>query len=83
MFELIEANWPWFLVVLLIGIAVAWLVFVGSRRTTVTRLPVDASRENVRLYDPGALIGGHPSSPPSTKRTPQSETSPARSSPRE
>ena len=37
MIELIEANWPVVLVALLIGIAVAWFIFVGSRRTTVTR----------------------------------------------
>ena len=37
MIELVEANWHWFLIVLLLGIAVAWFVFVGTRRTTVTR----------------------------------------------
>jgi predicted flap endonuclease-1-like 5' DNA nuclease len=37
MIELVEANWPWFLIVLLLGIAVAWFIFVGTRRTTVTR----------------------------------------------
>lgn len=37
MIELIEANWPIFLVALLIGLAVAWLLFKGSRRTTVLR----------------------------------------------
>jgi predicted flap endonuclease-1-like 5' DNA nuclease len=37
MIELIEANWPVFLVVLLLGLAVAWFVVKGSRRTTVLR----------------------------------------------
>lgn len=37
MIELVEANWPLFLVALLIGIAVAWFLFQGSRRTRVLR----------------------------------------------
>jgi predicted flap endonuclease-1-like 5' DNA nuclease len=37
MIELVEANWPLLLVALLIGLAVAWLLFKSSRRTTVTR----------------------------------------------
>ncbi|UIP07868.1 hypothetical protein LY632_05575 [Erythrobacter sp. SDW2] len=37
MIELVEANWPLFLVALLIGLAVAWFLFKGSRRTTVLR----------------------------------------------
>ena len=36
MMELIEANWPLLLAALLIGIAVAWFVFVASRKTRVT-----------------------------------------------
>jgi predicted flap endonuclease-1-like 5' DNA nuclease len=35
MMEMIEANWPLFLIALLIGIAVAWLAFRGTRRTRV------------------------------------------------
>ena len=35
MIELIEANWPLFLIALLIGIAVAWFIFVANRRTSV------------------------------------------------
>lgn len=37
MIEMVEANWPLFLIALLIGIAVAWFLFVGSRRTKITR----------------------------------------------
>lgn len=37
MMELVEANWPLLLVALLIGLAVAWLLFRSSRRTKVTR----------------------------------------------
>lgn len=33
--ELIEAYWPFLLVGLVIGIAVAWFVFVSTRRTSV------------------------------------------------
>ena len=35
MLPMIEANWPLFVIALLIGIAVAWFVFVGTRRTRV------------------------------------------------
>ncbi|MGB7408839.1 MAG: hypothetical protein WA908_10065 [Pontixanthobacter sp.] len=35
MIELIEANWPLFLIVLVIGILIAWWVFVAMRRTSV------------------------------------------------
>lgn len=37
MIELVETNWPLFLIALLIGLAVAWFLFKGSRRTTVLR----------------------------------------------
>ncbi len=37
MIALVEANWPLFLVALLIGLAVVWLLFKSNRRTTVTR----------------------------------------------
>ncbi len=36
MMELVEANWVLFLAALLIGIAVAWWIFVATRRTRVT-----------------------------------------------
>lgn len=35
--ELLTAYWPVILIAFLIGIAVAWLVFVGNRRTRVER----------------------------------------------
>ena len=35
MLKLIEANWPLFVIALLIGLAVAWFVFAGTRRTRV------------------------------------------------
>lgn len=38
MIELVEANWPLFLVALLIGLAVAWFLFKSTRRTRVTRV---------------------------------------------
>lgn len=37
MSELVQANWWLFVVALLIGIAVAWWIFVASRRTKVER----------------------------------------------
>jgi predicted flap endonuclease-1-like 5' DNA nuclease len=58
MLELVEANWPLFLVALLIGIAVAWLVFKASRRTRVETTKGDVldegaerSRRNQALID--------------------------------
>ncbi|MXO90831.1 hypothetical protein [Pontixanthobacter aquaemixtae] len=35
MIELIEANWPLFVIALVIGILVAWWIFVAMRRTKV------------------------------------------------
>ena len=35
MIELIEANWPLFVIALMIGILVAWWIFVAMRRTRV------------------------------------------------
>ena len=37
MMELIEANWPLLVLALLVGLAIAWWLFVGTRRTTVAR----------------------------------------------
>lgn len=37
MIELVQANWPFILVALLIGLAVAWLLFRSPSRTTVIR----------------------------------------------
>lgn len=58
MMQLVEANWPLFLVALLIGLAVAWFVFKASRRTRVetTRGDVldegaERSRRNQALID--------------------------------
>lgn len=35
MMEMVQANWLLFVIALLIGIAVAWFVFAGTRRTRV------------------------------------------------
>ncbi|MEP3051031.1 MAG: hypothetical protein ABJP48_07995 [Erythrobacter sp.] len=35
--ELFESYWPYFLAALLIGLAVAWFLFVANRKTSVTR----------------------------------------------
>lgn len=37
MIELIEGNWPLLVAALLIGVLVAWWIFVASRRTRVSR----------------------------------------------
>ena len=64
--ELVEANWPWFLVVLLLGIAVAWFVFVGTRRTKVTRDENAAdgpATRNQALIDAPPVAAVPPASP--------------------
>jgi len=48
MIELVQANWWLFIIALLIGIAVAWLIFAATRRTRVDR----AARSDV--LDEGA-----------------------------
>lgn len=37
MIELVEANWPLLVAALLLGIVIAWWIFVASRRTKVAR----------------------------------------------
>ena len=46
MIELIEANWPLFLIALVIGIAVAWFIFKATRRTKVQTDSRDVLDEN-------------------------------------
>lgn len=46
MSELIQDNWPLLLLALLIGIAVAWFVFVATRRTRVETSKADALSED-------------------------------------
>lgn len=41
MIALIEANWPLFLLALVIGIAVAWFIFRATRRTRVEPIAGD------------------------------------------
>lgn len=64
MFELIEANWPLILVALLIGLAVAWLIFVASRKAHVETTKGDvldegapAAARNQALIDSGIDSG--------------------------
>lgn len=65
MMELIEANWPLLLVALLIGIAVAWFVFVANRKTTVTTERRDVLDEGAeRASRNEALIHGRDAAPP-------------------
>lgn len=57
MAELVSANWIVLVLALLIGLAVAWWIFVGGRKTTVTRdeLPGDegarVAKRNQALID--------------------------------
>ena len=58
MMALVEAYWPLFLAVFLLGLIVAWLVFRGGRRTTVIRdMAEDQNRPATRNQ---ALIDAPP-----------------------
>lgn len=70
MIELIEANWPLLLVALLIGIAVAWFVFVANRKTRVSGERRDVLDEGAeRANRNQALIDTPPASAPETVPT--------------
>jgi predicted flap endonuclease-1-like 5' DNA nuclease len=70
--EMIEANWPLFLIALLIGIAVAWFAFAGTRRTRVDfdrRDALDegaapAARNQALIDSPPVASGGATPVPP-------------------
>ena len=69
MIELIEAGWPFFLLALAIGIAIAWLVFRGSRRTRVEvdrRDALDEDAAPTRRNE--ALIAAPPAVAPTPPR---------------
>ncbi|MCP9222645.1 hypothetical protein MKP08_07790 [Erythrobacter sp. LQ02-29] len=76
--ELVQANWPWLLAALLIGLAVAWLIFAGNRKTRIA--PDDdgadteggGAKRNQALIDapPAASAGGSPANPPIPPVTP-------------
>ncbi|MDC0886769.1 hypothetical protein OAS19_03145 [Altererythrobacter sp.] len=59
MIELVEANWPYFLIALLIGIAVAWFIFVANRKTTITRDDTDDNAAGTATRNQ-ALIDAEP-----------------------
>ncbi len=56
MIELVEANWPWLLAALLIGLLVAWLIFAGNRRTRITREEGSPEGESAQAKRNQALI---------------------------
>lgn len=67
MMEMIEANWPLFVIALLIGIVAAWLAFRGARRTRVEIDRRDALDEdaapaarNQALIDAPPAVGAAP-----------------------
>ena len=69
MAELIQANWIVLVVALVIGVLVAWWVFVAQRRTTVEKEPdgeeATPARRNQALIDAPAAAAG-PSSAAAT-----------------
>ena len=73
MAELISDNWIFFLLALVIGIAVAWWIFAASRKTRIERTdapPVGESapaRRNItKTLAPGAYGAGTGEVPPAT-----------------
>ena len=60
MAELIEANWVLLVIALVIGILVAWWLFVSSRRTRVEIEPADDGAEEKRVRRNQALIDAPP-----------------------
>ena len=77
MSELISSYWPYLLITLIIGLTVAWFVFVATRRTSVrieSRDVLDEgaapAQRNQALIDTPQRIGSSPA-------TPAAEPSPA------
>ncbi|MXP26022.1 hypothetical protein GRI39_08200 [Altererythrobacter indicus] len=72
MTELIQQNWIFFLIALAIGIAVAWWIFVASRKTTIQKDgDTEAAGEGTRAKRNQALIDASPANfaaeiPPTT-----------------
>lgn len=81
MIELVQANWWLFLIALLIGIAVAWWIFVASRKTRVATTKIDALDEGAEPARRNqALIDAPPPSPvapPAPTVAPQPAPTPA------
>lgn len=88
MTELLQANWPFLLVALLIGLAVAWWVFAASRKTSIQRDAAadDAgavAKRNQALIDTPPVAASVPAAPPEPAAEPAppppppSEVSPA------
>lgn len=81
MMELVEANWPLFLIALVIGIAVAWWVFVALRRTSVQTDTSDVLDEgkgpanrNQALIDAPPASASPVAAPPAPAVTDAAET---------
>jgi len=79
--ELIEAYWPYFLIAIVIGIAIAWLAIVATRRTSVTTDRRDvldegaapAARNQTLIDTPAAATP-----PETTAAAPEPATAPAK-----
>lgn len=77
MMEMVEANWMLFVAALLIGIAVAWWIFVATRRTRVSgeRKDVldegaDPAARNQALIDSAPAAAGKQAASPGTTGAP-------------
>jgi len=71
MIELVQANWPLLVAALLLGIVIAWWIFVASRRTKVSRDRRDVLDEGA---DPAARNQALIDAPPAM--TPQAPVAP-------
>ena len=73
MTELIEANWILLVVALLVGVLVAWWIFVSSRRTKVELEERDETEPEARTKRNQALIDAPPAA--SVQGSPRSDAS--------
>ena len=70
MVELISENWVFFLLALVLGIAVAWWVFAATRRTRIERTDAGPEAEAATARRNQALIDAPPAGTPRAAEVP-------------
>lgn len=89
MMQLIEANWPLFLIAVVIGLIVAWWIFVAMRRTKVETDRSDvldegkgpANRNQALIDAPPAAAHASPAPDPALHPAPTATKAPAEPAP--
>lgn len=85
MIQLVEANWPLFVIALIVGLLIAWYIFVATRRTTVETDRTDvldegrgpAARNQALIDAPSAAAPSVVEPPASQRDNPLAGTQPA------